>query len=169
MQASMYFSKPAPAEILTYSPLFPPNTTIETFLSQLFVSEWFKNTSFDRYFNECAPQSCQYSYSKQYNPVYVVTMLISLFGGLTQGMRTILHCIELIIIKFLDRRKKKNQVAPCSHPLDIAVIDQDNNNIEIGPVSETTTTTTIQVTFILYSFFLISRLYCIYSIFGILP
>jgi hypothetical protein len=145
MQTSFYLSKPVPAEILTYSPLLLPNTTIEKILSQLFVSEWFENKSFDLYFNECAPQSCQYSYSMQYNPVYVVTTLMALFGGLTQGLHFFLYCIQLIIIKFIDRRKKKNQVAPCSNPLDVAVIDLDNNTIEIGSVSATTT---IQVTIV---------------------
>jgi hypothetical protein len=114
-------------------------------LSQLFVSEWFENKSFDLYFNECAPQSCQYSYSMQYNPVYVVTTLMALFGGLTQGLHFFLYCIQLIIIKFIDRRKKKNQVAPCSNPLDVAVIDLDSNTIEMGSVSATTT---IQVTIV---------------------
>ena len=161
LQASMYYSKPVPAEILTYSPLFPPNTTIETILSRLFVSEWLLNTSFDRYFNECAPQSCQYSYSIQYNPIYIVTMLMGLFGGLTKGIWLFLYLIEFIIIKFIDRRKKKNQVAPHSHLSNIAVVESDNNTIEIGPVPATII---IQVTK-LYSFFLITTLYYIYSIF----
>lgn len=84
MQASFYREKPIRIESLTYSSLFSPNTTIETILSQLFVSKWLEKTSFDLYFNECAPQSCQYSYSKQYNPLYTVTMLMALFGGLTK-------------------------------------------------------------------------------------
>jgi hypothetical protein len=143
IQRSAYMSQPVRAEILTYSPLLPPNTTIEKMLSQLFVSEWLQNISFDRYFNECAPQSCQYSYSMQYNLLYVVTTLVALFGGLTHGLHFILYCIQLIIIKFIDRRKKKNQVAPNSNSLDIAVIDPDNNTIEIDSVSPATT---IQVT-----------------------
>jgi hypothetical protein len=147
MQTSMYYSKPTSAEILTYSPLFPPNTTIETIVSQLFVSEWFENVSFDLYFNECAPQSCQYSYSMQYNPIYVATTLMGLFGGLTEGLRVFLYFIEFLIIKFIDRRKKKNQVAPDSHPQDIHVSDLDNNTIEIGSVSATVT---IQVTISYY-------------------
>ena len=145
MQTSPYHSKPVRAEILTYSPLLPPNTTIEKMLNQLFISEWFQNKSFDRYFNECAPQSCQYSYAMQYNPVYVVTKLMALFGGLTQGLRFFLYCIQLIIIKFIDRRKKKNQVASYSNPLDIPVIDLDNNTIEMGSISAATT---IQVTIV---------------------
>jgi len=145
IQTSFYLSKPVRAEILTYSPLLLPNTTIEKMLSQLFVSEWFENKSFDLYFNECAPQSCQYSYSMQYNPVYVVTTLMALFGGLTQGLHFFLYCIQLIIIKFIDRRKKKNQVAPCSNPLDVAVMDLDNNTTEMGSVSATKT---IQVTIV---------------------
>jgi hypothetical protein len=146
LQTSMYLSKPVQTKILSYSLLLLPSTTIEKLLSQLFVSDWSKNISFDRYFNECAPQSCQYSYSMQYNALYVVTTLLALFGGLTDGLHLLLYSLQLIIIKFIDRRKKKNQVAPYSNSLDIAVIDIDNNTIEMGSVSATTTTTTIQVT-----------------------
>ncbi|UJR06785.1 hypothetical protein I4U23_011072 [Adineta vaga] len=113
IQANIYQIKPNKANILTYSSLSPPNTTIETLLNQLFVSQWLQNTSFDHYFNECAPQSCQYSYLIQYNIIYVITMLIAVFGGLTKGLHFIVYCLELIFRKLITNRKKTNSIKPC--------------------------------------------------------
>lgn len=148
MRASIYNSQPIPADVLTYSSLSMPNTTIETLLSQIFVSQWFENTSFDRYFNSCEPQSCQYSYALEYNSLYVITTLIALFGGLTSGLHFFVKYLAIIVYKIVDRRKKKIQIAPDSKQLDMVTIDQDNGTIE---VIQSPTTTTVQVIF-LYSF-----------------
>jgi hypothetical protein len=159
MRASIYYSKPVPVETLIYSPLMMPNTTIETMLSQLFVSEWFQTISFDLYFNECAPQSCQYSYSIESNIIYVITTLIALFGGLTKGLHFFLYCIQLIVVKFVDCRRKKKQLVPYRNQPDIAVINQDINTIEIDPIEATTTVQVIK----LYSCFTNCLfLYCFY-------
>ena len=150
MQASIYYSKPIPVDVLTYSSLSMPNTTIETLLSQVFVSQWFENTSFDLYFNECAPQSCQYSYVLEYDSLYVVTNLIALFGGLTNGLQFVVKYLSIIVYKIVDRRKKKTQIAPDSTQLDIVTTDQDNGMIEV--VQSPSTTTTVQVIFLFSAF-----------------
>ena len=134
MQANIYYSQPVKTDILTYSPLSIPNTTIETILSHLFVSKWFQNTSFDLYFNECAPQSCQYSYSMQYNLAYVITLLIAVFGGLTNGLHFLVYYTELIVMKLINCRKKINIVAPYPQQLEIPMI---NNAIEEASIPTT--------------------------------
>lgn len=148
MQANMYYSKPVKSEILTYSPLSTPNTTIETILSQLFVSEWIQNTSFDLYFNECSPQSCKYSYSMQYNPVYVITLVIAVFGGLTSGLHFLAYYIQLIVMKLINCRKKKNTVQVYPQQLEIAMINRDNNAIEEVSIPTTFTFEVIILSFI---------------------
>jgi len=132
MQSAIYYSKPVPVEILKYSSSMDPNTTIENILSQLFISKWFHHFSFDRYFNECAPQSCQYSYSTKFNRIYVVTTLIALFGGLTDGLHFVVSCISLLVFKLYDylKKKKNNVVAPHSQQSNIVAIDTENNALE---------------------------------------
>ncbi len=125
MEAVIQFSKPFSVDILPYSSLMKPNTTIETILSQLFVLKWFHNFSFDRYFNECNPQSCQYSYSTKYNRIYIITTLIALFGGLTEGLYYIISFMALIGFKLYDyiKKKKNNVIVPHS-------VDNENNILE---------------------------------------
>ena len=144
IQASMHYNKPYPAETLTYSSSSMPDTTIETILDQLFVSHWFENISFDLYFNECDPKSCQYSYVMEYNPVHVATILIALFGGLTGRLHLLVSFIALIVYKFIDRRKHETQVGPVSDESDVSRIEQNNHTIDM--ISTPRATTTILVT-----------------------
>ncbi len=132
MRAAIYYSKPVPVEILKYSSSMDPNITIEKILSQLFVSKWFHHFSFDRYFNECAPQSCQYSYSTKFNRIYVITTLIALFGGLTDGLHFVVSCISLLVFKLYDylKKKKNNVVASHSQQSNIVAINNENNALE---------------------------------------
>ncbi|CAF1136735.1 unnamed protein product [Adineta steineri] len=133
LRAIVYTSKPIPYNILTSSLLSNPNPTIETLLSQLFISQWFPKPSFNRYFNECNPQSCQYSYKMQYNSIYVATTLFALFGGLTKGLHIGVFLIGLIIYKIIDYRKKKTQIGIDLHQSDIAVIpDQITTTVQIN-------------------------------------
>ena len=138
MRTAIYYSQPVPLEILADSSLLSPNTTVETTLSELFVIQWFKKTSFNQYFNECAPQSCQYSYILKFNRVYFITTTIALFGGLTKGLHFVVACIAMVVIYLYDRRKK-NQVIPYSQQSDIAVIDLDNTALHIAPIPAATT------------------------------
>ncbi|CAF1521372.1 unnamed protein product, partial [Adineta steineri] len=144
MQASIYDSKPLPVKILSYSSLEMPNATIETLINQMFVSQWFQNTSFDLYFNQCAPQSCEYSYVLEYNSLYVVTTLIALFGGLTDGLYFVVKVLAIIVYKIVDWRKKKSQVAPNLESSNIIMNNEDNEEAS-DAVSISTTTTTVQV------------------------
>ncbi|CAF3770758.1 unnamed protein product [Adineta steineri] len=137
MQAAIYYTKPIPVKTLSSSSSFwPPNTTIETMLEQLFVTNWFYETSFEQYFNECAPQLCQYSYTMQFYRIYILTTLFALFGGLTKGLHIAISFIAFIILKLLNCRKKKHTIVPDIQQLDISVVDEDNKkNNEVSQVS----------------------------------
>ncbi|CAF3999065.1 unnamed protein product, partial [Rotaria sordida] len=143
MRAGIYYSKLIPTEILTYSSLMEPNTTIETILSKLFVSQWFYDFSFERYFTECAPQFCQYSHLLKFNQVYIITTLIALFGGLTKGLHFGMSYIAILIFKLFDYLKQKNKhnsvVVPYSEEINVAVIDDTHNRSKSVSISITKT------------------------------
>ncbi len=136
MQIFNHYYQPIPVDTLRYSSLMEPNTTIETILSQLFVLKWSYNVSFDRYFNECNPQSCQYSYSTKYNRIYMITTLIALFGGLTDGLYFIISFMALIIFKLYDylEKKKNNLVVPHSEQPNVDATNNENNVPDVVPI-----------------------------------
>jgi len=85
------------------------NWTIETLLSQMFVTHWSNQTLFEQYFNHCAPESCQYTVTESYDFLFIITILIGLFGGLNSVFKIIAPFIIMkiwpIISKFIARRQ----------------------------------------------------------------
>jgi hypothetical protein len=87
------------------------NQTMETLLSQMFVTHWSNKTSFERYFNNCAPDSCQYTITQRHDFLFLMTSLIGLFGGLSSVLRIlapfIIKKISPIVSKCLSRRSRR--------------------------------------------------------------
>jgi hypothetical protein len=85
------------------------NWTIETLLSRMFVTHWSNETFFERYFNHCAPASCQYTVTERYDFLLIITILIGLLGGLSSAFKIIAPFIIMkiwpIISKFIARRR----------------------------------------------------------------
>lgn len=127
LQAGIYYSKPVSLSILADTS-FPPNTTIETFFSQIFVTQWSEQRSFHIYFDSCAPDFCQYKYNVKFNRIYFLTALIAVFGGLTKGLHIVLSFLAAIVYRLYDRRKR-NQIASCSQQTNIHISDSADENI----------------------------------------
>ena len=153
IQAAVYYAKPISIEILTYSSFTEPNTTIEKILSQLFVSQWSHQFSFDQYFIQCAPQYCKYAYSTKFNRIYVATTLIAVFGGLSKGLHFIIFCIAFVVFKLFDLLKKKNVVEPYSQQSNTTVIDKSNSSLDIEPMSTMIKSQVVTLSIYILSFF----------------
>ena len=133
MRALIYYSTLPPVQILTVSDYTEPDATIERILYQLFVSQWFSNFSYERYFNACAPLSCQYSYSIRFNRLYIITTFIALFGGLTKGLHILISCAAFLLFKLFGYREEKKQTrTTISHfqQSNVPVIDEQHSTIE---------------------------------------
>jgi hypothetical protein len=76
------------------------------------MEEWSTKIFYDRYFAQCAPTMCSYSYIDNANPLYVATTLLGLYGGL----RVVLSwwCPQLVklIRRIRIHCKKKRQISP---------------------------------------------------------
>jgi hypothetical protein len=80
---------------------FAPNTSIEILINKLFIEKWSMEPSFSKYYTRCAPILCTYTLSKRKNPLYVITKLLGLYGGLTAALR---FCVPLIVGWWRKRR-----------------------------------------------------------------
>jgi hypothetical protein len=69
---------------------FSPTTPIDDLIDQLFVDEWLRNSSYESYYTICAPKTCRYTLVKRRSMSYVMTTLLSFYGGLTLGWRMII-------------------------------------------------------------------------------
>ncbi|UJR34748.1 hypothetical protein I4U23_027526 [Adineta vaga] len=137
---SSYFlpSHSKPLEVFTSNSFSLPNITIEQLVKKLFVIKWIEQISFEKYFHECQPSICQYTHTIRYNNLYILTLLLALFGGLSKGMHFFVEYLSIIIYKIIDYRKKKVNIVPNSIQSDIIevtpessiAIDQVDNSFE---------------------------------------
>ena len=74
---------------------FKLNSTIESILNNLMVEEYKSNLSYEKYYNECSPLSCQYSTMISHDATEAIISLISLYDGLF----IITNCLAVIIFK----------------------------------------------------------------------
>ncbi|CAF3049919.1 unnamed protein product [Rotaria sp. Silwood2] len=68
---------------------FSPVTLIGTIIDELFIEKWENITSYENYYDACSPTICNYKYSQRRGVLYVITSLLSLYGGLTTSLRFI--------------------------------------------------------------------------------
>jgi hypothetical protein len=69
---------------------YPINTTMEMILKEIMVEQWNPSSSYDRFYESCAPSYCTYSYKARTRTiVQVMIILTSMIGGLTITLRLI--------------------------------------------------------------------------------
>ncbi|CAF0779383.1 unnamed protein product [Rotaria sp. Silwood1] len=84
---------------------FPPNTTLESIFSQLFIEDWMQNSNFTAYYTHCAPKQCSHSIRQRHNILFILVILLGFYGGLS----AILEVILPYIVKKVRRRTVKRQ------------------------------------------------------------
>ncbi|CAF2973757.1 unnamed protein product [Rotaria sp. Silwood2] len=98
-------------EIMDISPLefaspisnFNINDTIETMVYQLFIDSWSNETSYERYYNACAPIKCIYLKEKRLNVIYAVTIFLTVINGLLLGLRSVVPLFVRLLYKLGNR------------------------------------------------------------------
>lgn len=84
---------------------YPRDVTVNRLVEELFLERWTVSVDFQQYFNHCAPKTCMYSFARQADVVYTITLLLSLAGGL----QTILRFLVLRVVKWILRRRGTRQ------------------------------------------------------------
>jgi hypothetical protein len=59
------------------------NKTVQMLVNTLFVETWTTNVEYDAYFAQCKPVSCTYTFNERQSLLYVISLIIGLYGGLT--------------------------------------------------------------------------------------
>ncbi|UJR06972.1 hypothetical protein I4U23_011260 [Adineta vaga] len=81
--------------------------TVKNLLSNLFILNWSIKTNYLEYFNKCSPLHCTYTKTDQMNPSYVITLFISLYGGLIIILRLITTFLVKVVLEFRNRLAHK--------------------------------------------------------------
>ncbi|CAF1045166.1 unnamed protein product [Didymodactylos carnosus] len=76
-------------------------TTVGDLVQNLMIEQWNNKTAYEFYFNTCQPQYCTYSYVSRSTPVFIITTIIGLIGGLTKVYRLLVPLIVRLIRRYI--------------------------------------------------------------------
>jgi len=96
---------------------YPINTTMEVILKEIMIEQWNPSSSYDRFYESCAPSYCTYSYKAHTRTiVQVMVTLMSMMGGLIITLRLItpqlVGCI-FRLLRLLVRTQQQQQQGKC--------------------------------------------------------
>ncbi|CAF1287551.1 unnamed protein product [Adineta ricciae] len=113
----LYMSDKRPSNItflnISLSSNYRINSTVNDLLKNLMIEQWNINTMYEIYYEQCQPVECVYSYETQNAPIYIITTLIGLVGGLATVLKlTVPLTVELVA--YCIRKWKTRRVNPNS-------------------------------------------------------
>ncbi|UJR11723.1 hypothetical protein I4U23_015904 [Adineta vaga] len=93
----------------TLSSRYSPDTSMETIFNELMIEEWNYSYSFHKFYQKCNPSFCLLTYEKKTDLIYMITMIISLIGGINIILRLISPFIIQIVLKLIYILKHKRR------------------------------------------------------------
>jgi hypothetical protein len=85
---------------------YSTDSTVQDLVNNLMIEQWNPSSMYERYYNECQPTQCVYTFQTRNDVIYIVTTLFGIVGGLT----TVLKFIVPRLVKIF--RKKKEHPQP---------------------------------------------------------
>ncbi|CAF1297268.1 unnamed protein product [Rotaria sordida] len=89
----------SPLNISNSNSRFSPTTTIAVLFDNLMIESWENSIHFATYFQTCAPKACSYSYVQRFFLIYMITTIVSIFGGI----RVAVYIASPLFVKFILR------------------------------------------------------------------
>lgn len=87
---------------------FSVNDTIETLAYDMFIESWAENVSYEMFFEACTAKECTYSYHVGFDILEIITTFLSVFSGLSLGLRLLVPCL----ISVVGRARQPFRVTP---------------------------------------------------------
>jgi hypothetical protein len=88
---------------------YPINSTVESILNELMIEEWSKNISYKKYYNECAPSYCSYTYRGHSPKIEVFMDFLGLYGGLMIIIQFVVFILVTLWQYIIKRRNNRIQ------------------------------------------------------------
>ncbi|UJR12142.1 hypothetical protein I4U23_016319 [Adineta vaga] len=74
--------------------LSSPNVTVQSLVNLLMVDRWEQRSiTYEQYYASCAPSICYYVPTERANPIYLITTIIGVYGGLTVALQIIVPVV----------------------------------------------------------------------------
>ena len=89
---------------------FTINSTVEMLLNEIMIDEMTTDIQFNLFYSQCNPVYCSYSYAHRLDVLFMVTTILSIFGGLSFALRLIAPFIATIVLWWKNRNTATNNV-----------------------------------------------------------
>jgi len=92
------------------SSLYKMNSTVQQLLDVLFVEEWFRNITYELYYDKCKPRECHYTFIKRFELIYVITTTFSVLSGLVKVFHVLIPRIIEISHRLFQYFKRRRSI-----------------------------------------------------------
>jgi hypothetical protein len=93
---------------------FLPTDVLRNIVNQQMIDSWQTQTNFWEYYTRCAPIQCTYLLTQRYTFIYLISLVISVYGSITVGLRLIApwlaQLFQLISMRIFRQREKDDEV-----------------------------------------------------------
>lgn len=76
---------------------FLPNTLLGLFMEELMVDQWNVKIEYEKYYNQCHPLQCSYTFTTRGGILYVVSTIIGILGGLIIILKIVVETVVKLI------------------------------------------------------------------------
>ncbi|CAF1468531.1 unnamed protein product [Adineta steineri] len=99
---------PTPQQLNNSLTRFSVNDTIETMAYQMFIESWTSNVSYENFYESCSPNYCVYTYRSRFDVTEMLTTFLSVFAGLSFGIRFVVP----YLVKIFQKIKRRFCIEP---------------------------------------------------------
>jgi hypothetical protein len=92
------------------------DSTIQELVDNLMIEQWNAPPIFEKYYNECLPMQCTYTFETKNDVIYIFTTLFGIVGGLTTVLKLLIPRLVNVIVYWI--RKQRTRIVP-----EISVVD----------------------------------------------
>ena len=85
---------------------FFSNATIDSIGQQMFIETCSSNVSYNQFYEQCHPLSCLVTLAKRNSPIFVVTTLFGLYGGLTTALKLIVPFLVFSLYRVIRKPRR---------------------------------------------------------------
>lgn len=91
---------------------FTIKSSVNDIVTRWMVDAWTNSTSFDKYFSQCQPAQCDYSFTGKNGFVVIATTIIGLIGGLNSILQLLVPAIVSQAFSIRDRFSHRHDTFP---------------------------------------------------------
>jgi hypothetical protein len=81
---------------------FRPETTIGAIVDELMLENWGETIDYDKYYEQCAPKRCSYTFTSRNSALYILTTVVGILGGVT----AVLKFVVPLVVGFIRERMR---------------------------------------------------------------